>query len=286
MTGLAGEVRFSVVADGDATVVESAETNNTAWSADTTFVPPALTVTLPMNSVLENVAQPTLTALLQRNGSLSNALPVTVVSSNTNKLIVPFSVTIPAGQASAPFPVTVQWDHIPNADAVVTITASAGGFTNGLATLNILNVDVPQLALSPEQGAILEGLTLPVTVSRNPATDQPLVVSLSSQSPADLITPVSVIIPAYSNSASFNLAAPQDTLIESPALVTFTASGTVSSVRFGVSVLGDGPRPSCSPVSATVSKRRTVAARYIACGHTGNHAAARQRLNHVAVRSS
>ncbi|HEY9172517.1 MAG TPA: CARDB domain-containing protein, partial [Verrucomicrobiae bacterium] len=224
VAGLAGDVRFAVVVDSDAQIVESAETNNTAWAMDTVLVPPAFTLTLPGGRVAENTANPNLTALLQRNGSLSNAVVVALASSDTNELTVPATVTIPAGQASATFPATVQWDRAPDADAIVTITASAAGFTNGTATLTVLNVDAPQLVLAPASGALTEGDTLAVTVSRSPATDQPLVVSLASQSPTVLITPVSVTIPPYSNSASFKLAAPQDTLIESPVAVSFTAS--------------------------------------------------------------
>ncbi len=240
VTSLAADVRFSVVVDSDAGIVESAETNNAAWATNTTFIPPTLHLTLPLASVREDTAIPEFAALIERNGSLSNAVLVALISSDTNELSVPPAVTIPAGQASATFPAIVQWDHVPDADASVTITASATGFSNGVATLNVLNVDVPQLVLTPALGAVIEGLALPVTVSRNPASDQPLVVSLASQSPTDLITPVSVTIPAYSNSASCNLTAPQDTFIESPVIVSFAASAAGhTSGASAVTVLDD-----------------------------------------------
>ncbi len=223
-TRLAGNVRFSVVVDSAAEVVESVETNNTTWAADPTLVPPTLTLTLPLASLSEATASPGLTALIERNGSLSNALVVALASSNTNALTVPPTVSIPADQASAAFIATVQWDHAPNPDAEVTITASAPGFTNGVAALRVLNADLPQLTLSPASAVVTEGNGLKVTVTRNPATEEPLAVSLASQSPADLVTPSGVTIPAHSNSATFSVAAPPDTLIEASRAVTVTAS--------------------------------------------------------------
>jgi subtilase family serine protease len=239
-TALAGEIWFGVLVDSEAMVVESNETNNAAWSDATTFVPPALTVTLPVSSVAENTGNPALTALVQRNGSQSNALEVALASSHTNKLFMPPTVTIPAGQASATFTATILWDNLPDPDLTVMVTASATGFTNGVASLEVRNVDLPQLTLLPAQGAIMEGDAVTVTVSRSPATDQPLLVKLSSHSPTDLVTPVSVTIPAFSNSVSFLAAAPDDTLIEPPRAVTLTANaaGHVSAATT-VTVLDD-----------------------------------------------
>lgn len=239
-TTLAGEIWFGVLVDSEAAVVESDESNNAAWSDDTTFVPPALTVTLPVSSVAENTGNPALTALVQRNGSRSNALDVSLATSHTNKLAVPSSVTIPAGQASTTFTAAVLWDSAPDADVLVTLTASAAGFTNGATTLEVRNADLPQLTLLPAQGAVAEGDSVTVTVSRSPATDQPLLVNLTSHSPTDLVTPVSVTIPAHSNSASFMAAAPDDTLIQPPRAVTLTASaaGHVSASTL-VTVLDD-----------------------------------------------
>jgi hypothetical protein len=223
-TRLAGNVRFSIVVDSEAEAVESVETNNTTYAADLTWVPSTLTLTLPLASVREDTVSPSLTALIERNGSVSNALAVALLSSDTSELAVPATVSIPAGQASATFIATVQWDHVPDPDATVTLTASAVGFTNGVTTLQVVNADWPQLALSPSSAALTEGETLKLTVSRNPATDQPLTVNLASQSAADLVTPSSVIIPAGSNSASFSVAAPADTFIEASRAVTVTAS--------------------------------------------------------------
>ena len=223
-TALAGDVRFSIVVDSASEVVESVETNNTAWAADLAFVPPTLTVKLPLASVSEDAASPVVTALIERNGNLTSALVATLVSSDTNELSVPATVLIPAGQASAAFIAAVQWDHVADPDATVTITASAAGFTNGVATMQVLNADLPTLTLSPTSAALIEDGTLKLMVTRNPATAQPLAVSLASESPSDLVTPSGVTIPAYSNSASFSVAAPADTLIEAPRAVTVTAS--------------------------------------------------------------
>ena len=85
-------------------------------------------------------------------------------------------------------------------------------------------MDLPQLTLNPASAALTEDGTLKLTVIRSPATEQPLAVSLASESPTDLVTPSGVTIPAYSNSASFSVAAPADTFIEAPRAVTVTAS--------------------------------------------------------------
>ena len=64
---------------------------------------------------------------------VSSDLEVYLFSSDISELIVPFSVTIPAGQASANFDLTVIDDSILDGTQTVTITFSVPGcpYTSG-----------------------------------------------------------------------------------------------------------------------------------------------------------
>ena len=223
-TALSGDVRFRVTVDSEAAVVESDKTNNSALTADTTLVPLTLTLSLPLAQVREDTAQPVLSALVQRNGSLSTALDVALSSSHTNHVTVPASVLIPAGQASATFPATVLWDRVPTPDISVTLTAAATDFTDGTSTLLVQNVDQAELILIPEADALIEGESMNVTVSRYPVTDQPLLVQLTSHSTEDLATPVSITVPAHVATASFVVSAPDNTRIQPTRNVNLAAS--------------------------------------------------------------
>ncbi|WP_168219024.1 tandem-95 repeat protein [Limnoglobus roseus] len=89
---------------------------------------PALTVTIDRASVLEQAgANAAVGTVTRANTPLDQALVVNLTSSDTTEATVPASVTIPAGQASATFPVSGVDDTITDGPQGVTITATATG---------------------------------------------------------------------------------------------------------------------------------------------------------------
>ncbi|MDB5338829.1 MAG: cya 3, partial [Planctomycetaceae bacterium] len=77
------------------------------------------------------------TATIQRTGSTAAALVVTLQSSDTSAATVPGTVTIPSGQQSATFVVTAVNNQINDGSHLVTISASANGFSPASSQLTI-----------------------------------------------------------------------------------------------------------------------------------------------------
>ena len=76
-------------------------------------------------------------------GTLTTNLTVTLVSGNTNRLVVPPSITIFAGQLSRTFNLTPVDNSVADGNQTISVTASAPGFTNGTATVLVVDDETP-----------------------------------------------------------------------------------------------------------------------------------------------
>jgi len=150
-------------------------------------------------------------------------LAVSLSSSDTNKLTVPASVIILAGQTNATFDLTIVDNAFVDGTQTATITGSATGYANGSATI----------AVNDNETAALQ-LTLPATVGEGVGTTQGVVivslpvaanvaVRLSSSDPARLQVPVAVVIPNGQTTAVFTATIVDNNLIEGPQQTTLTA---------------------------------------------------------------
>lgn len=100
-----------------------------------------LTVTMPA-SITEAA---TGTGSVAISGTLTSALTVNL-STNTPKLTVPASVTIPAGSISVSFTTTAPNDSLAEANVAASISASASGFNNGTGTTSVIDNDLHHFA--------------------------------------------------------------------------------------------------------------------------------------------
>jgi hypothetical protein len=222
--GLAGDLRVAVVVNSDSSLVEQTATNNSALGLNDLQVPTALSITVPVASVLKNSPTPNLTCLISRNGDLTTPASVSLFSTATNALWVPATVTIPAGAGSAPFTVTVLDDGVPGPNFQVTLAASAAGYVGATSQVTVVNTDLPKLGLSLATSPIMEGQTVTAIVTVVPASNKPLTVTLANPSPSSLAVPNAIVIPANSNSASFTVLAVQNTIIAPDRTYTISAS--------------------------------------------------------------
>ena len=124
---------------------------------------PTLTVQLP--TVLRE-GDPPLAGTVQLPGVLASNIVITLTSSDTTEATVPGTVTIPAGQTSETFTLTVVDDTVADGTQPVTITASAPGFTNGVATGQVRDNDAHHFTLQPIATTQIAGapVTLVITV--------------------------------------------------------------------------------------------------------------------------
>ena len=159
--------------------------------------------------------------------SAAPAAPVSVglSSSDPTAAQVPASVVVPAGQTSAAFPITIIDDSKIDGTQTATLTAHVANWTDGSATLSVLDNETKDLAVSLpasllESGSGSGSVSIPGTL---PAA---LTVSLSSSHPGRLSVPATVTIPAGAFSASFPLNAPDNFIADGGESITINAAAT------------------------------------------------------------
>lgn len=179
-------------------------------------------------------------ATLTRNTLSVDALTVSLQSTDASEVVVPRTVTIPAGKASVTFTLNGVQDNVLDFDQRVRVIASAPGFraTGG----DIIVLDTAGLSLTVAPRTLSEGATARATVTRNTATTSAMTVSIASNNPSRVRVPLTVTIPAGATSVTFDVAAINDNLDNGNASVTLTASKTgLLAGSATVSVLDNDP---------------------------------------------
>lgn len=214
-----------------------------------------LSVSLP-DSVQENLGSTT--ATVSRNTPTNVPLTVNLASSLPDAASVPNSLTIPVGQTSSTFTVTLIDDTIANGNRQATVSASATNFVTGAATVAIVDNESPSLSLTASKDSISEsdGTSI-ITVTRNTPTTQSLVVGLRSSDTRVVTVPNSVTIPAGANSITFLATATNDSLANGDQQATVTASATgFSNGTVSLMVVDDEvPTLAVSLLPASVSEK-------------------------------
>ncbi|MFM6271285.1 MAG: Calx-beta domain-containing protein, partial [Dolichospermum sp.] len=142
----------------------------------------------------------------------------------------PITVNFANGETSKTVTIPIIDDSLLESNE--TINLSLSNPTNGLtigtqnnATVNIIDNDFkPTLTVNITAEQATEANTVQGTVTRNTDTTEPLTVTLVNSDNTQLTVPITVTIPAGANSATFNITAVDDTLIEPPKNYTIIAS--------------------------------------------------------------
>ncbi|MEO1065718.1 MAG: hypothetical protein AAFZ07_30290, partial [Actinomycetota bacterium] len=133
---------------------------------------PALTLVVNPDSVAEDGAPAT--ATLTRNTDIGTALTVALASSDVGEATVPRAVEIPIGQRSVTFDVTPRTDGLVDGDQTATIAASATGFAEVSADVEVTDVDGLAPTAIGEWGQVRAGAG-PVTVHLSRSYVEPVV---------------------------------------------------------------------------------------------------------------
>ncbi len=177
-------------------------------------------------------------ATVSRNTPATGPLAVTLVSSDPERVLVPASVTIPAGNFSTTFPVTSIDDSIAAGGAGVSITANASQHLEAQSTLTVNDDETPMLTFVVDATEIGEadGITIGRVTRNTPTTDN-LPITLTLTGPAAIELPETVTILASETTATFEISALNDDLalgdrtatisVQSPGLASTDATLTV-----------------------------------------------------------
>lgn len=188
-----------------------------------------LSLTILADSISEAAGSAATTATVSRNTDTTNALVVSLQSSDDGEADVPTTVTIPAGQrTSAPFPIDAIDDLIVDGSQIVTITASAADHADGTDVIEVIDDELSVLTVEIAASVISEGdgpAATTATVTRTSDTASSLTVNLASSDSGEAVVPASVTIPAgQTTSLPFEVDAVDDTADDGTQLVTVTAT--------------------------------------------------------------
>ncbi|MCE5268513.1 MAG: M36 family metallopeptidase [Planctomycetaceae bacterium] len=162
-----------------------------------------LTVNLPAT---EMERDGTVTGSIASSAAPTRDITVQLVSSDTSRIIVPATVTLPAGQTSVNFTATLLDEHlVESGPTPVTVTAQTENWTSGSATVSLLDNDGTMTLALPTSG--WEGQTLAAagTIMIGGTLPTDLVVTLVSADTAELTVPKTVTIPQGKTSATFDV---------------------------------------------------------------------------------
>ncbi|WP_042725453.1 outer membrane protein assembly factor BamB family protein [Chthoniobacter flavus] len=135
---------------------------------------------------------------------------ITLAPSDPARLLLPPTVTIPANQLSATFPVLAVDDALVNGSETITVSAKGPNFlfVEGRTTITVNDNESDTLALSGA-AVVTKGGKYQVTISLTQAPDSDVRIALSSTNP-DLSLPPFIIIPAGQSSITFDVYAEDD----------------------------------------------------------------------------
>lgn len=184
---------------------------------------PTLALKLDAASVVEGQSVP---AHIVRSALTDGDLTVSLQASASG-LLLPPTVTIPAGQASVAFAVVADDNTRLDPPRDLILTARAPAFAPASAGLRLLDNDDPGLVLAVDNPRFSEaagGLAATATITRQGALDRSLVVQLGASDPAKVSLLPTVVIPAGKGSALFYLTAVNNTVVDGDKDVTISAS--------------------------------------------------------------
>jgi hypothetical protein len=127
-------------------------------------LPPTLLVVIVPEQVSEGDG--TVTGTVTRTPGTAGELVVSLTSSDTTEATVPPTVTIPDGQGSAPFTVTIVDDDVADRTQTVSITATAAGFLSGSDTMQVTDNEIVTIDDGDPTGFSVSGTTPWVPVSQ------------------------------------------------------------------------------------------------------------------------
>jgi subtilase family serine protease len=186
----------------------------------------------------------------------SRSQVVALRSSDSSRLWVPATVTIPANRAWVEFPVTTIDNFVAGDSIEVTIAAFCVDpvdqatlvLPGGSTTVLVQDDDSPTLIVTLDRGVISENATPPAalgTVRRNTQdVSQSLLVFLSSSDPTEAVPATDTVeIPAGSNTATFGVNAVEDFVPDGNQIVTITAQAEGFNAGWARVVVTDVDKP-------------------------------------------
>ncbi len=220
----------------------SAQGNNTITTEPLYFINKVLTLTLSPIKVAEN-SKTRITAKLNRSGRWDEAETFTITATEDDRIIVPQTVTIPAGQSGYAFYLTVKDNQTLDDNAIITIAAAGEGYETVEQQLEIEDNEYPDLTLTASKSVLTEGETFQLTVTTSRASTEPITVTLTSENAKRFSFPQTMTIPAGDTSTTIDVTATDDEVPSLDLSNAFTASAPSHNKAEVIVLLKDNDLP-------------------------------------------
>lgn len=223
---VSGNVQLVAKLDTDVYELPGTMENNTSLSGVVSLAK-MLGITASVESVLEG-SSTKVVYIITRTGDCSEALTINLDSKQIDRLGLPQTVTIAAGQRQARVQASVVNDTDFVGDVPTTITVHAEGYISSSVDLTILEDEYPTISVALEPSDVTEGAdsTLRGTVSINKVYANDVAVKLGSNYSGQIKAPSMVTIKAGETSATFEAEVLDDETAEIDKEVTITAAAT------------------------------------------------------------
>ena len=242
LPGIDGQAKLQVklLPHSDSGEYASQQANNTTLSTETVTLSKQLTLTVPQTA---SEGDKTIRCQLARSGSWQKSQTFGISAEGDSRLSVATSITIPSGQSSVTFNLTINDDNLLNANSHFTIQASGDGYDNVTANLEIEDNEYPSLTLTASKTDVTEGDTFQLTVETPAAVSDALEVFLFCEKTARFILPTSVTIAKGEKSATIDVEAVDDVEVTDVLSVAFKAEAARYNRAEAIVMLADNDMP-------------------------------------------
>lgn len=198
LLGIEGDAKLHirVAANSDSGERVESAGNNEAYGNETLTVGKSLFIELPSAPVIESPSTEAVRCRLSRSGNWDMEETFSLTATADSRITMPTEVTIPKGQSGAYFYVVLSDNEILDNDSIVNITAKGGDYASRTEQLIVEDNEYQSLSVTCSVDECNEGDVVKLTIEREFATMQPVVVNLTSDNTKRLRLPASVTIPA------------------------------------------------------------------------------------------
>ena len=189
-------------------------------------VPLVLNLAVADASIAEGAGAAATTATVTRSDPRGN-LTVALTSNDVSEATLPATVTFLDGESIATVDIAAVDDPEVDGTQTVTVSAAATGYTEATDTLEVTDDDVPLvLNLAVADASVSEGAGAAATTATVTRTDPRgnLTVALTSDDTSEATVPATVTILDGQSSATFDVAAVDDSNVDGTQTVTLSAA--------------------------------------------------------------
>lgn len=194
---------------------------------------PNFTLSLSAPAVSEGAASPAAQGQIARVPVSQTSLTFRLSAEPSTDILLPPTLTLPAGESTVTFPISVTDDNLVNGTRSTLIIARLVSGLGGLLTnsasqpLQIYDNDGPSLSLTLSHDVVTEKGEITGRVQRNTSLAAPLVVQITSSDLNEAQVPTSVTIPVGQLFAEFPIKGVQDGVQDGvkSTLITVSAGG-------------------------------------------------------------